>query len=79
MEDFTPGASSPWPHPSEDPRYLAWLRARENFEEQDENGTDLSLIRSNLRLTPLERIRRGDRELKQHYRIQETFHRIPNP
>jgi hypothetical protein len=30
------------------------------YGEQDENGTDLSLIRENLRLTPLERLRRGD-------------------
>lgn len=31
-----------------------------DYGEQDENGIDLSLIRANLRLTPLERIRRGD-------------------
>ena len=31
-----------------------------DYGEQDENGIDLSLIRENLRLTPLERIRRGD-------------------
>lgn len=30
------------------------------YGEQDENGIDLSLIRENLKLTPLERIRKGD-------------------
>lgn len=29
------------------------------YGEQDENGIDLSLIRENLKLTPLERIRRA--------------------
>ena len=28
------------------------------YGEQDENGVDLSLIRENLKLTPLERLRR---------------------
>jgi hypothetical protein len=30
------------------------------FPEQDENGADLSLIRSNMRLTVTERVRRHD-------------------
>ncbi len=30
------------------------------YGEQDENGIDLSLIRENLRLTPLERVRKHD-------------------
>lgn len=30
------------------------------FLEQDENGVDLTLLRENLRLTPEERVRRGD-------------------
>jgi hypothetical protein len=30
------------------------------YGDQDENGIDLSLIRENLKLTPLERARRGD-------------------
>jgi hypothetical protein len=30
------------------------------YGDQDENGVDLSLIRENLKLTPLERARRGD-------------------
>lgn len=35
------------------------------YGEQDENGIDLSLIRANLKLTPLERIRRGDAARRQ--------------
>ncbi|HEX5472977.1 MAG TPA: hypothetical protein VFW73_13880 [Lacipirellulaceae bacterium] len=31
------------------------------YGEQDENGVDLSLIRENLKLTPAERLLRGDR------------------
>jgi hypothetical protein len=31
------------------------------YGEQDENGVDLSLIRSNLELTPTERVRKGDK------------------
>ena len=31
------------------------------YGEQDENGVDLSLIRENLRLTPHERLLKGDR------------------
>jgi hypothetical protein len=46
------------------------------YGEQDENGTDLSLIRSLLAMTPLERVRAGDRArrsavwLRQHARRQ---------
>ncbi len=35
------------------------------YGEQDENGVDLSLIRENLKLTPLERIRKGDAARRQ--------------
>lgn len=45
--------------------------------ELDENGIDVSLIRENLRLTPLERIRKGDRARLQALRLLEvgTSHR----
>lgn len=46
-----------------DPRLEAWIKEHCGplcYGEQDENGIDLSLIRSNLKLTPLERIRRHD-------------------
>ena len=45
------------------------------YGEQDDNGVDVSLIRENLRLSPLERLRRGDRattdalHLRRHARI----------
>lgn len=35
------------------------------YGEQDENGIDLSLIRENLKLTALERIRKGDAARRQ--------------
>jgi hypothetical protein len=37
--------------------FQQWTRG---YGEQDENGIDLSLIRANLKLTPLERVRLGD-------------------
>lgn len=39
--------------------------------EQDENGIDLSLIRENLKLTPLERIRKADAARRQALRLLE--------
>ncbi len=44
-----------------DPRY---------YGEQDENGVDLSLIQGNLRLTPLERLRKGDAATTDALRIR---------
>lgn len=41
------------------------------FPEQDENGVDLSLIRANLRLTPIQRIRKGDKARLEALRILE--------
>jgi len=54
------------------------------YGEQDENGVDLSLIRENLRLTPEERLLRGDRaaadapELLESRRIARS-EQIANP
>ena len=45
------------------------------YGEQDENGIDLSLIRENLKLTPLERIRRGDQARRQMLRLMDFGHR----
>lgn len=42
-----------------DPRLLKWMEDRNRFAEQNEDGVDLSLIESNLRLTPDERIRQN--------------------
>ena len=41
------------------------------YGEQDENGVDLSLIRENLKLTPLERIRRADAARRQTLKLLE--------
>lgn len=47
------------------------LRGALDYGEQDENGIDLSLIRSNLKLTPWERICRGDAARRQALMLQE--------
>lgn len=42
-----------------------------DYGEQDENGIDLSLIRENLMLTPLERIRKADAARRQALLLME--------
>ncbi|MFG0284447.1 MAG: hypothetical protein ACF8R7_08510 [Phycisphaerales bacterium JB039] len=42
-----------------------------HFPEQDVRGVDLSLIRENLKLPPVERIRRGERGRQQALRLLE--------
>ncbi len=46
-----------------------------DYGEQDENGVDLSLIRENLKLTPLERIRKADAARRQTLRLLECGRR----
>jgi hypothetical protein len=41
------------------------------YGEQDENGIDLSLIRENLKLSPLERIRRGENAMDEALMLLE--------
>ena len=41
------------------------------YGEQDPNGIDLSLIRENLKLTPLERIRKADAHRREALRLME--------
>ncbi len=41
------------------------------YGEQDENGVDLSQIRENLKLTPLDRIRKADAARRQALRLLE--------
>ncbi|GMU83296.1 MAG: hypothetical protein AMXMBFR47_31660 [Planctomycetota bacterium] len=48
-----------------------YMRSPTWYGEQDESGVDLSLIRENLKLTPLERIRRGDRARRDALRVRE--------
>ena len=61
--------NSPDPaHEPIDPRLAAYLAKHcgpNHYGDQDENGVDLSLIRANLKLTPLERIRRGEQMRRQ--------------
>ena len=42
-----------------------------DYGEQDDNGIDVSLIRDNLKLSPLERIRRGDAARRQALWLME--------
>jgi hypothetical protein len=46
------------------------------YGEQDENGVDVSLIRANLRLTPLQRIRQADRMRRQILSLRKHARRI---
>jgi hypothetical protein len=46
------------------------------YGEQDENGVDLSLIRELLKLTPLERLRRGDKARRDALRLRDHGRRI---
>jgi hypothetical protein len=46
-----------------DAQWEWFQRHTHSYGEQDENGIDLSLLRENLKLTPLERLRRMQRAL----------------
>jgi hypothetical protein len=46
------------------------------YGEQDENGVDVSLIRANLKLTPTERLRQGQRMQRQAMRLRKYARRI---
>jgi len=45
------------------------------FPEQDENGVDLSLIRENLKLSPIERWRRARDAAHNALKMREAGHR----
>jgi len=45
------------------------------YGEQDENGIDLSLIRENLKLTPLERIRRAHKAATELIQLRRQGYR----
>jgi hypothetical protein len=62
-----------------DPRVMEYLRTHcgpHSYGEQDENGVDLSLIRSSLRQPPLERLRMGDKLTSDVIWIQSNVKRI---
>ena len=46
-------------------------QSTDDYGELDDNGVDLSLIRMNLRLTPAERLRRGDKARRDAVRLLE--------
>jgi hypothetical protein len=56
--------------------YLEKLKDPLWYGEQDENGVDLSLIRENLNLSPVERLRRGDNQAIALMRLRANVKRI---
>ena len=50
---------------------LEQMRSPNWYGEQDANGVDLSLIREMLRLTPTQRVRRGDKARRDALRLLE--------
>ena len=56
--------------------YLKKMRDPRWYGEQDENGVDLSLIRSILQLSPTERVRRADRERRALLELRANVRRI---
>ena len=55
--------------------YLRRLKDPRWYGEQDENGVDLSLIRENLKLTPEERLLKGDRARRGAMALRECGRR----
>lgn len=64
-------AMDPQPTSNENAAGLGRFFGPNFYGDQDENGIDLSLIRENLKLTPLERIRKGDRARRQALKLLE--------
>jgi hypothetical protein len=61
------------------PEHEAYLKKLANpryYGEQDENGVDLSLIRENLKLSPLERLRKADRASRALQEMRKRVRRI---
>jgi hypothetical protein len=56
--------------------YLAKMKDPLWYGEQDENGVDLSLIRSNLEKTPTERVRKGDQATLGALRMRANVRRF---
>ena len=55
--------------------YLKKLADPHYYGDQDENGIDLSLIRENLKLSPLERLRKGSRARRSAMELLEIGRR----
>ena len=58
--------------------YLKKLADPHYYGEQDENGVDLSLIRENLKLSPLQRLRKGDRLSRSLQALRNRVRRVPS-
>ncbi|MEM1212152.1 MAG: hypothetical protein AAGI68_07620 [Planctomycetota bacterium] len=58
-----------------DPRVWQALLAMNRFDEQDENGVDLSTLRSNLQLSWTDRIRRASRMARGLQRARQQYQR----
>ena len=58
--------------------YLKKMQDPRWYGEQDENGVDLSLIRSILQLSPTQRVRRADRERVALLKLRPNVRRIDN-
>jgi hypothetical protein len=56
--------------------YLRRLQDPLYYGEQDENGVDLSLIRENLKLTPEERLIKGDKARRAAIEMREKARRV---
>ncbi len=59
--------------------YLQRMRDPHWYGERDENGVDLSLIRENLKLTPTERVRKGDDATTGMIWLREHSHVVRDP
>ena len=57
--------------------YLRRMNDPHWYGEQDENGVDLSLIEENLRLTPTERLRRGDKATSDALWLRKNVRETP--
>jgi hypothetical protein len=56
--------------------FLKKLADPHYFGEQDENGVDVSLIRENLKLSPVERLRKAHRIAQSLKRLRENTRRL---
>jgi hypothetical protein len=56
--------------------FLKKLADPHYYGDQDENGIDLSLIRENLKLTPLQRLRKMDHASRGAFDLRKRVRRI---
>jgi hypothetical protein len=71
----SPRDNPPCP-PGIDERVWAAMQASNRFEEQDEDGVDVSLILQALKLTPAQCIGQGNAMAVEHHWIRQHARRI---